>query len=251
MYNPSFVAAALAAAVISVAVSTPGMAKSSGPANISADSMKESKASSGADCRYLLGCPDKASSRAGDDKPAKKATKAGGHKKKVHKTKTAKTASVKRRQSRSAAKAADVDPIRTASTATAGAAAANRYSAIVARYAADYDVPVSLAHAVIQVESNYRPDITGSAGEVGLMQIKPSTARMLGYRGSAKGLYDPETNIRYGMKYLAMARDVGDGTTCGTILKYNAGHAARRMNPVSSAYCRKVKVEMASAGDPA
>jgi soluble lytic murein transglycosylase-like protein len=53
------------------------------------------------------------------------------------------------------------------------------------------------------------------------------------------------------MKYLAMAQDLGGGTTCGTILKYNAGHAATRMNPVSSAYCRKVKVQMASAGDPA
>ena len=28
---------------------------------------------------------------------------------------------------------------------------------------------------------------------------------------------------------------------CGTILKYNAGHAAKRMNPVSRRYCAKVK----------
>ena len=126
-----------------------------------------------------------------------------------------------------------------------------RYSAIIARYASEYGVPASLAQAVIQVESNYRPNMTGSAGEVGLMQIKPATARMLGYGGSVKALYDPDTNIKYGMKYLAMAQDLGGGTTCGTILKYNAGHAATRMNPVSSAYCRKVKVQMASAGDPA
>jgi soluble lytic murein transglycosylase-like protein len=48
------------------------------------------------------------------------------------------------------------------------------------------------------------------------------------------------------MKYLAKAHSLGGGTTCGTILKYNAGHAAKRMNPVSSAYCSKVKVHMAS-----
>ena len=101
---------------------------------------------------------------------------------------------------------------------------------------------------MVRIESNYRPNMTGSAGEVGLMQIKPATARMLGYTGSVKGLYDPETNIKYGMKYLAMAQDLGGGTTCGTILKYNAGHGARRMNPVSSAYCRKVKAVLASAG---
>jgi soluble lytic murein transglycosylase-like protein len=111
------------------------------------------------------------------------------------------------------------------------------YAKIVARYAAEYGVSAELADAVIRVESNYRPNVRGSAGEVGLMQIKPATARMLGYTGSVKGLFDPEINIKYGMKYLAMADDLGDGTTCGTILKYNAGHAATRMNPVSKHYC--------------
>ena len=102
-------------------------------------------------------------------------------------------------------------------------------------------MPVSLAHAVISVESNYRPNTRGSAGEIGLMQIKPATARMMGYTGSASGLFNPETNIKYGMKYLGMAHQLSGGTTCGTILRYNAGHAARRMNPVSAAYCSKVK----------
>ena len=119
------------------------------------------------------------------------------------------------------------------------------YGTIIARYARSYGVPLPLAHAVIRVESNYRPNARGSAGEIGLMQIKPATARMMGYSGSAKGLFDPETNIKFGMKYLAKARELGGGTTCGTILKYNAGHAAKRMNPVSAAYCKKVKQHLA------
>jgi soluble lytic murein transglycosylase-like protein len=138
----------------------------------------------------------------------------------------------------------------TASESTT-AAFGGQYSAIIARYAAAEGVPVSLAKAVIKIESNYRPNIVGSAGEIGLMQIKPATARMMGYGGSAKGLFDPDTNIKYGMKYLAMARNLGGGTTCGTILKYNAGHAATRMNPVSAAYCGKVKVQLAALGSPA
>ncbi|MGP2493224.1 lytic transglycosylase domain-containing protein [Mesorhizobium sp. PUT5] len=142
-------------------------------------------------------------------------------------------------------------PPRAAKPAVAEKGAATQYSSIIARYAASYGVPVSLANAVVRIESNYRPNTVGSAGEIGLMQIKPSTARMLGYTGSAKGLFDPETNIKYGMKYLAMAQDLSDGTTCGTILKYNAGHAATRMNAVSSAYCRKVKVQLAALGAPA
>ena len=115
------------------------------------------------------------------------------------------------------------------------------YSSLIQTYARTYGVPVDLAHAVVRVESNFNPKARGSAGEIGLMQIKPATARMMGYRGSAKGLFDPETNIKFGMKYLAMAHDLGGGTTCGTILKYNAGHGAKRMNPVSKRYCGKVQ----------
>jgi len=128
----------------------------------------------------------------------------------------------------------------TGAVAARNAGDASAYSAIIARYATEYSVPLSLAHAVIQVESNYRPGLVGSAGEIGLMQIKPATARMLGYSGSVSGLHDPETNIRFGMKYLSKAKELGGGSTCGTILKYNAGHAATRMNPTSSAYCAKV-----------
>jgi soluble lytic murein transglycosylase-like protein len=191
------------------------------------------------DCPYLFGCSDKA-------KPAKKsAAKAS----KSHKQHQAKSAS--RRKAKTKRKAPGIDKSTTASIAREDGAGSTHYSSIISRYASQYGVSVSLARAVISIESNYRPNMTGSAGEVGLMQIKPATARMLGYSGSVKALYNPETNIKYGMKYLAMAQDLGGGTTCGTILKYNAGHAARRMNPVSSAYCRKVKVQMASAGDPA
>jgi soluble lytic murein transglycosylase-like protein len=134
---------------------------------------------------------------------------------------------------------------------TAAAGGSGQFSKIIERHAASYGVPVSLAKAVIKIESNFQPNQVGSAGEIGLMQIKPSTARMMGYSGSIKGLYDPDTNIKYGMKYLAMARDLGGGTTCGTILKYNAGHGAKRMNPVSAAYCGKVKVQLAALGAPA
>jgi hypothetical protein len=63
------------------------------------------------------------------------------------------------------------------------------------------------------------------------MQIKPATARGIGFSGNAQALYDPETNIRYGMKYLAQAQQLAGGDLCGTILRYNAGHGARRMNP--------------------
>ncbi len=116
----------------------------------------------------------------------------------------------------------------------------NRYSEIITKYAKQNGVDVALATAVIKIESNFNPRMRGSHGEVGLMQVKPATARMMGYSGSVKGLADPDTNIRIGMKYLALAQTLGGGETCNTILKYNAGHGATRMNPVSKRYCGKV-----------
>jgi soluble lytic murein transglycosylase-like protein len=124
------------------------------------------------------------------------------------------------------------------------------YSDLIERYAANMRISVSLAHAIVLIESDYRPLARGMQGEVGLMQIKPSTARLMGYTGSVSDLFDPETNIKYGMKYLARAQELGDGTICGTILKYNGGHGANRMNPVSLEYCRKVELHLASAKQP-
>ena len=121
-----------------------------------------------------------------------------------------------------------------------------RYDELIARYAAENDVPISLAHAVVSVESNYNPTLRGSAGEIGLMQVKLQTARGMGYRGSAKGLYDPATNIRYGMQYLGKARQLAGGDLCGTILKYNGGHGAKRMTSGPLRYCGKVKQLIAS-----
>lgn len=126
-------------------------------------------------------------------------------------------------------------------TGYAGPISHKSYSGMINSYASAYGVPADLAHAVIRVESNFNPKARGAAGEIGLMQIKPATARMMGYRGSAKGLYNPETNIKFGMKYLAGAHKLAGGTTCGTILRYNAGHGAKRMNPISKRYCGKVQ----------
>ena len=112
---------------------------------------------------------------------------------------------------------------------------------LIAKHAKANGVPLNLARAVVRVESNYNVNARGAAGEVGLMQILPRTARGIGYKGSMKKLHDPDTNLSYGMKYLGEAYKRGGGTTCGAILKYNAGHYAKRMNPRSAAYCRKVK----------
>lgn len=114
------------------------------------------------------------------------------------------------------------------------------YRKLIAKHARANGVPLKLAMAVVEVESNFRSKARGAAGEIGLMQIMPRTARYIGYRGKMKNLYNPDTNLRYGMKYLGKAYRLGGGSTCGAILKYNAGHGAKRMNPISRKYCARV-----------
>lgn len=121
-------------------------------------------------------------------------------------------------------------------------------SELVASHARRHGVPVALARAVVRLESNFNPRAYGRAGEIGLMQIKPQTARGIGFTGAPEALYDPDINLRWGMRYLGTAYKLAGGSVCGTILRYNAGHYAKRMNPVSRRYCQKVQALMGRAG---
>jgi soluble lytic murein transglycosylase-like protein len=121
------------------------------------------------------------------------------------------------------------------------------YDALIARYAAEYGVPLPLAHAVVQKESGYNAKATGR-GTVGLMQIKPATARGIGYTGSTAGLYDPATNLKWGMKYLGGAYELGGGDICGTALRYQGGHYATKSSPMTRQYCAGLKAIMAKTG---
>jgi soluble lytic murein transglycosylase-like protein len=121
------------------------------------------------------------------------------------------------------------------------------YDDLIAKHAAENGVPLQLARAVVEMESGYNARATGR-GTVGLMQIKPATARGIGYRGSSAGLYDPDTNLKWGMRYLGDAYKLGGGDTCGTALRYQGGHRATRMTGASQRYCAKLKATMAKNG---
>ena len=63
-----------------------------------------------------------------------------------------------------------------------------------------------------------------SKGKYGLMQIRLGTARALGYRGSAAGLLDADTNMTYAVKYLAGAYRVANGNDGRAVHYYAAGY---------------------------
>lgn len=98
------------------------------------------------------------------------------------------------------------------------------YDKLIAAHASANGVPESLVHRVIVRESRYNPRLVGRCGCLGLMQIKLGTARSLGYEGNAQGLLDPETNLTYGVKYLAGAYRVAGGNADRAVAYYARGY---------------------------
>lgn len=109
-------------------------------------------------------------------------------------------------------------------------------------------MPPELAEAVATVESGLNPRAVGGVGEIGLMQVLPSTARMLGFSEPLPKLFEPEVNIRYGVRYLSEAWRLTGQDICSTVMKYRAGHGETRFSHLSVAYCVKVRAILASRG---
>lgn len=120
-------------------------------------------------------------------------------------------------------------------------------TSLVARYAEANGVPAQIGHGVVMVESRYNPRATGAGTYIGLMQISYRTAQGIGYSGTRAGLYDPETNLKYGMKYLGEAYRQAGGNLCGAVSKYQGGHGVRGVTRAGAVYCGKVKNYMVKA----
>jgi soluble lytic murein transglycosylase-like protein len=112
------------------------------------------------------------------------------------------------------------------------------YDSLIASHASSNGIPPELVHRVIVRESRYRANAMGRGGASGLMQIKLSTARAMGYSGSAAGLLDPETNLTYGVKYLAGAYRTARGNHGRAVSYYASGYyyAAKRQRAPVNAY---------------
>jgi Transglycosylase SLT domain len=135
--------------------------------------------------------------------------------------------------------------------AAASGAAAERarqghaqYDALIATIARANLVPEALVHRVIVRESKYNPALVGRGGTIGLMQIKLATARGVGYAGDAEGLRNPETNLTYGVKYLAGAYRAAGGDHDRAMRYYASGyyHVAKQQ--------RFVRLKQARSGPP-
>ena len=109
-----------------------------------------------------------------------------------------------------------------------------KYYALFQKYAGEYDFDWLLIAALAFQESRLDPDKKSARGAVGLMQIKPSTAK--DKHVHIKDVYNVENNVHAGVKYLAFLRDryftspeIEDSASVHlTLAAYNAGPAKVR-----------------------
>ena len=105
-----------------------------------------------------------------------------------------------------------------------------KYKNLAELHASAYDVDTSLVLAIIRCESSFDPEAESSAGAKGLMQLTEETfydvremlddGEEITYESHWK---DPDTNIKYGTKYISFLLDYYDGDTVSALAAYNAG----------------------------
>lgn len=122
-------------------------------------------------------------------------------------------------------------------------AALGPYGTLIMQAARQYAVDPYLIRAVMLAESNERPRAVSHANARGLMQVMPATAADLGVT-RIHALFDPETNISLGAKYLSMQLDRFGGDVRKALIAYNAGPGTvirrRRLPAETRAYVPRV-----------
>jgi len=96
------------------------------------------------------------------------------------------------------------------------------YDSLIERAAKEQNLDASFVSALIRAESNYEPRAISRKGARGLMQLMPATAKRL----SVRKPFDPESNVRGGVRYLRELVDrFGDRPEL-ILAAYNAGEQA-------------------------
>ncbi len=118
-----------------------------------------------------------------------------------------------------------------------------KYSPIIAKAAAKYQIDEKLLHAVIQAESAYDVKAVSSAGAVGLMQLMPATAKRYGVSNRTNAA----ENIDGGTHYIKDLFKMFDSNLDLVLASYNAGEGAvKKYNntippyPETRGYVKKV-----------
>lgn len=117
--------------------------------------------------------------------------------------------------------------------------------ALAEREALRHGINPSLVRALMRVESGNKENALSPKGAIGLLQIMPANAPWCGLR-NAKDLWEPEHNIRCGVKILAESLKARRGDVTEALMVYNGGtYAVKNRYPESVKHARLVLAEMA------
>jgi len=124
---------------------------------------------------------------------------------------------------------------------------------IIEKYAGDYKLDPLLIRSIIATESGFNHKAVSPKGARGLMQLMPSTAARLGVRNS----FDPEDNIRAGVKHFRSLMDSFNNDLDLSLAAYNAGeNLVRRLGRIpdfkeTKEYVESVKRKYGRSNDTA
>ncbi|HYM11258.1 MAG TPA: lytic transglycosylase domain-containing protein [Bryobacterales bacterium] len=121
----------------------------------------------------------------------------------------------------------EVSPALPAQTkaATYNVVPARSFDRLVEQVAGRYQIEPSFIRAVIQAESNYNPRAVSPKGALGLMQLRPQTARRFG----VANVFSPAQNLDGGVRYLRYLLDLyrkEPQQSALSLAAYNAGEGA-------------------------
>ena len=80
-----------------------------------------------------------------------------------------------------------------------------------------------VAYGLVKTESTFREDAKSHVGALGLTQVMPRTAAWIAPGTTSKDLYDRDTNLRLGFRYLDQMIDKYKGNVKLALLAYNRG----------------------------
>jgi soluble lytic murein transglycosylase len=126
----------------------------------------------------------------------------------------------------------------------------------VTAYAQHYRVPVALARALVERESNWQPCVISPKGAVGLMQLMPATARRLGVTDRCNLDHNVSGGVRYlawlirrfhnDLRLVAAAYYVGEDTIGRRGIAYRNLDVVTYVRAIRTTYLREAGIESES-----